>query len=32
MALRGDYAPSPSKRAADQVALYEESGGTKATR
>jgi len=29
MALRGDYAPSPSKRAADQVALYEESGGTK---
>jgi len=29
MALRGDYAPSPSNRAADQVALYEESGGTK---
>lgn len=29
MALLGDYEPSPSKRAADQVELYERSGGTK---
>jgi deazaflavin-dependent oxidoreductase (nitroreductase family) len=31
MALPGDYEPSPSKRAADQVALYERSGGTEGT-
>ena len=29
MALPGDYEPSPNKRVADQVALYEKSGGTK---
>ena len=31
MALLGDYAPSPSKWAADQVALYEGSGGREGT-
>lgn len=31
MALQGEYAPSPSDRARDQVALYESSGGTEGT-
>ncbi|MFJ5262217.1 nitroreductase family deazaflavin-dependent oxidoreductase [Streptomyces sp. NPDC088387] len=31
MPLEGEYEPSPSKRARDQVALYEESGGTEGT-
>ena len=31
MPLTGEYVPSPSKWAADQVELYESSGGTKGT-
>lgn len=31
MPITGEYVPSPSARAADQVALYESSGGTKGT-
>lgn len=31
MALEGEYAPSPLKFAADQVRLYEESGGREGT-
>lgn len=31
MAITGEYAPSPSKRAASQVETYERSGGTKGT-
>ncbi len=31
MALKGEYVPSPSKHARDQVALYENSGGTEGT-
>ena len=31
MALDGEYAPSPSARSRDQVALYERSGGTEGT-
>jgi deazaflavin-dependent oxidoreductase (nitroreductase family) len=31
MPITGDYAPSPSKRAANQVEAYEKSGGTKGT-
>ena len=31
MALSGEYVPSPSKRSADQVELYERSGGTEGT-
>ncbi|WP_403022187.1 nitroreductase family deazaflavin-dependent oxidoreductase [Salinibacterium sp. GXW1014] len=31
MPLSGDYEPSTSKRTADQVALYESSGGTEGT-
>lgn len=31
MALRGDYEPSPTSWAADQVAKYESSGGTEGT-
>ncbi len=31
MPLSGEYEPSPSSWAADQVALYESSGGTKGT-
>lgn len=31
MALQGEYAPSPSDRARQQVELYESSGGTKGT-
>ena len=31
MPLTGEYVPSPSSRAADQVELYESSGGTEGT-
>ena len=31
MGLQGDYVPSPSTHARDQVALYESSGGTEGT-
>lgn len=31
MPITGEYAPSPSKRAASQVETYENSGGTKGT-
>src|SRR3978361_1044714 len=31
MAISGEYAPSPSEWARDQVALYESSGGTEGT-
>ncbi|GAB3570121.1 nitroreductase family deazaflavin-dependent oxidoreductase [Spelaeicoccus albus] len=31
MTLEGEYAPSPSKRARDQVEIYESSGGTEGT-
>lgn len=31
MTLDGEYAPSPSKRARDQVEIYESSGGTEGT-
>lgn len=31
MAITGEYVPSPSQWAADQVAKYEESGGTEGT-